>query len=94
MFLLLPTGFKMHPVHPGENREYQSFCVQDVQARAFLSKAFLVLTGLQNRLSPSKKRLLSRTTFAELQRDLAGPVLGGWLIDKLSWRWIFFAISP
>lgn len=23
-----------------------------------------------------------------------GPVLGGWLVDALSWRWVFFAVVP
>ena len=23
-----------------------------------------------------------------------GPVLGGWLIDAFSWRWVFFAVAP
>ena len=23
-----------------------------------------------------------------------GPVLGGWLVDAFSWRWVFFAVAP
>lgn len=26
--------------------------------------------------------------------SLAGPLLGGWLTDELSWRWVFFATVP
>ncbi|WP_433465596.1 DHA2 family efflux MFS transporter permease subunit [Spirillospora sp. CA-128828] len=39
-------------------------------------------------------RLMSTLGLAILVGPLAGPVLGGWLIDEVSWRWMFFVNPP
>ncbi|NDU73796.1 DHA2 family efflux MFS transporter permease subunit [Actinomadura sp. DSM 109109] len=39
-------------------------------------------------------RLMSTLGLAILVGPLAGPVLGGWLIDAVSWRWLFFVNLP
>ncbi|TDD93464.1 DHA2 family efflux MFS transporter permease subunit [Actinomadura rubrisoli] len=39
-------------------------------------------------------RLMSTLGLAILVGPLAGPVLGGWLIDEVSWRWMFFVNVP
>ncbi|WP_433475639.1 DHA2 family efflux MFS transporter permease subunit [Spirillospora sp. CA-142024] len=39
-------------------------------------------------------RLMSTLGLAILVGPLAGPVLGGWLIDEVSWRWMFFVNLP
>jgi EmrB/QacA subfamily drug resistance transporter len=39
-------------------------------------------------------RLMSTLGLAVLVGPLAGPVLGGWLIDAVSWRWMFFVNLP
>ncbi|WP_067451000.1 DHA2 family efflux MFS transporter permease subunit [Actinomadura macra] len=39
-------------------------------------------------------RLMSTLGLAILVGPLAGPALGGWLIDEVSWRWMFFINVP
>ncbi|WP_231328591.1 DHA2 family efflux MFS transporter permease subunit [Actinomadura graeca] len=39
-------------------------------------------------------RLMSTLGLAILVGPLAGPALGGWLIDEVSWRWMFFVNVP
>jgi EmrB/QacA subfamily drug resistance transporter len=39
-------------------------------------------------------RLMSTLGLAILVGPLAGPILGGWLIDEVSWRWMFFVNLP
>ncbi|GGU94519.1 multidrug resistance protein B [Actinomadura cremea] len=39
-------------------------------------------------------RAMSTMGLAILVGPLAGPVLGGWLIDEVSWRWMFFINAP
>ncbi|MFD0683858.1 DHA2 family efflux MFS transporter permease subunit [Actinomadura fibrosa] len=39
-------------------------------------------------------RFMSTLGLAILVGPLAGPVLGGWLIDEVSWRWMFFINLP
>ncbi|GAA2455316.1 MFS transporter [Actinomadura vinacea] len=39
-------------------------------------------------------RLMSTLGLAILVGPLAGPVLGGWLIDEVSWRWMFYVNLP
>jgi len=39
-------------------------------------------------------RLMSTLGLAILIGPLAGPVIGGWLIDEVSWRWMFFINLP
>ncbi|MFB4299808.1 DHA2 family efflux MFS transporter permease subunit [Actinomadura sp. NTSP31] len=39
-------------------------------------------------------RLMSTLGLAILVGPLAGPVVGGWLIDEVSWRWMFFINLP
>ncbi|MEU9867129.1 DHA2 family efflux MFS transporter permease subunit [Actinomadura sp. NPDC048021] len=39
-------------------------------------------------------RLMSTLGLSILVGPLAGPVLGGWLIDEVSWRWMFFVNLP
>ncbi|MFC3960994.1 DHA2 family efflux MFS transporter permease subunit [Nocardia jiangsuensis] len=39
-------------------------------------------------------RLMSTLGLAILVGPLAGPVLGGYLIDEVSWRWMFFVNVP
>ncbi|GAA4060313.1 DHA2 family efflux MFS transporter permease subunit [Actinomadura miaoliensis] len=39
-------------------------------------------------------RLMSTLGLAILVGPLAGPVLGGWLVDEVSWRWMFFLNVP
>ncbi|MFC6886911.1 DHA2 family efflux MFS transporter permease subunit, partial [Actinomadura yumaensis] len=39
-------------------------------------------------------RLMSTLGLSILVGPLAGPVVGGWLIDEVSWRWMFFVNVP
>ncbi|TDD79520.1 DHA2 family efflux MFS transporter permease subunit [Actinomadura darangshiensis] len=39
-------------------------------------------------------RLMSTLGLSILVGPLAGPILGGWLIDEVSWRWMFFVNLP
>jgi EmrB/QacA subfamily drug resistance transporter len=70
--------------------------------------AFRVLQGLGGglvmpvgmtilmRAAPPERRgaLMSTLGLAVLIGPLAGPVLGGYLIDEVSWRWMFFINLP
>ncbi|MEU5880941.1 DHA2 family efflux MFS transporter permease subunit [Spirillospora sp. NPDC047279] len=39
-------------------------------------------------------RMMSLLGLAILVGPLSGPVLGGWLVDEVSWRWMFFINIP
>jgi MFS transporter, DHA2 family, multidrug resistance protein len=39
-------------------------------------------------------RLMAVTGIPMMFGPIAGPILGGWLIDSLGWRWIFFINLP
>ncbi|WP_242614124.1 DHA2 family efflux MFS transporter permease subunit [Actinomadura roseirufa] len=53
------------------------------------------MTLLLRAASPDRLgRLMSTLGLAILVGPLAGPVLGGWLIDQVSWRWMFFINVP
>ncbi|WP_242910853.1 DHA2 family efflux MFS transporter permease subunit [Actinomadura terrae] len=39
-------------------------------------------------------KLMGTLGLAILVGPLAGPVIGGWLIDEVSWRWMFFVNVP
>ncbi|MFD5929730.1 DHA2 family efflux MFS transporter permease subunit [Streptomyces sp. NPDC060333] len=48
-----------------------------------------------NAASPERKgRMMGLLGLPVLVGPLVGPVLGGWLVDEASWRWIFFVNVP
>lgn len=48
-----------------------------------------------NAASPERKgRMMGLLGIPVLVGPLVGPVLGGWLVDEASWRWIFFINVP
>lgn len=66
--------------------------VQGVGGGMLLPLGFMILT---REAGPRRLgRLMSILSIPMLLAPIAGPILGGWLIDTSSWRWIFLINVP
>ncbi len=66
--------------------------VQGVGGGMLLPLGFMILT---REAGPRRLgRLMSILSIPMLLAPIGGPILGGWLIDTLSWRWIFLINLP
>src|ERR1700745_3574819 len=66
--------------------------VQGVGGGMLLPLAFMILT---REAGPGRLgRLMSILSIPMLLAPIGGPILGGWLIDTASWRWIFLINLP
>ena len=54
-----------------------------------------VMTIMTKKAGPSRMgRVMGVLGVPMLIAPIAGPILGGWLVDDVSWRWIFFINVP
>jgi len=66
--------------------------VQGVGGGMLLPLGFMILT---REAGPGRLgRLMSILSIPMLLAPIGGPILGGWLIDTSSWRWIFLINVP
>ncbi len=66
--------------------------VQGIGGGMLLPLGFMILTRASG---PARLgRLMSILSIPMLLAPIAGPILGGWLIDTASWRWIFLINLP
>jgi EmrB/QacA subfamily drug resistance transporter len=66
--------------------------VQGIGGGMLLPLAFMILT---REAGPGRLgRLMSILSIPMLLAPIGGPILGGWLIDTASWRWIFLINLP
>jgi len=66
--------------------------VQGIGGGMLLPLGFMILT---REAGPGRLgRLMSIMSIPMLLAPIAGPILGGWLIDTASWRWIFLINLP
>jgi EmrB/QacA subfamily drug resistance transporter len=66
--------------------------IQGVGGGMLMPLAFMILT---REAGPGRLgRLMSILSIPMLLAPIAGPILGGWLIDTSSWRWIFLINLP
>ncbi len=66
--------------------------VQGIGGGMLLPLGFMILTRAAG---PARLgRLMSILSIPMLLAPIAGPILGGWLIDTASWRWIFLINLP
>jgi EmrB/QacA subfamily drug resistance transporter len=66
--------------------------IQGIGGGMLMPLAFMILT---REAGPGRLgRLMSILSIPMLLAPIAGPILGGWLIDTSSWRWIFLINLP
>ena len=66
--------------------------IQGIGGGMLLPLAFMILT---REAGPGRLgRLMSILSIPMLLAPIGGPILGGWLIDTASWRWIFLINLP
>ena len=66
--------------------------VQGIGGGMLLPLGFMIMT---REAGPGRLgRLMSILSIPMLLAPIAGPILGGWLIDTSSWRWIFLINLP
>jgi len=66
--------------------------VQGIGGGMLLPLGFVIMT---REAGPARLgRLMSILSIPMLLAPIAGPILGGWLIDTASWRWIFLINLP
>lgn len=66
--------------------------VQGVSGGMLMPLGFMIMT---REAGPGRLgRLMSILSIPMLLAPIAGPILGGWLIDTSSWRWIFLINLP
>lgn len=66
--------------------------IQGVGGGGLMAMAFIIIGDI---LSPRERgRYIGYFTATWALASVAGPLLGGFLVDNSSWRWIFFAKAP
>src|SRR5271155_4279927 len=66
--------------------------IQGIGGGMLLPLGFMIMT---REAGPGRLgRLMSILSIPMLLAPIAGPILGGWLIDSASWRWIFLINLP
>ncbi|MEB3979759.1 DHA2 family efflux MFS transporter permease subunit [Mycobacterium sp. 663a-19] len=66
--------------------------VQGIGGGMLMPLSFMILTREAG--PPRLGRLMSILSIPMLLAPIGGPILGGWLIDTSSWRWIFLINLP
>lgn len=82
------------PLLPGDGMTQLIICrgLQGIAGGAIMSLVFTVLGDLFPPSERGKYQGLFSAVWA--LASVLGPVIGGWLTDSLSWRWIFYVNLP
>ena len=88
-------GFSLFSGLCGLSNSFKPYCYLE-HFRVFWLRFSSLKSSFSNRYFSFRKRskAISAWTFGLLAGPVVGPLLGGYIIDSHSWRWIFFINVP